>query len=127
MRRRIEDTMLGAKVYVNDFPRLRFGKEEFQKLVLDAISSVRGLVFIPDAHFHYTSYARDGNNVRIIIVVELVPVVGRDNIENGFKEEAAKAIKSAVLQRFSCQGIEITVRTPDSAQDGYVCWGMPIK
>ena len=117
--------MLGVMVYVNDFPILHIGKKKFQELVLGALSSVRGLVFIPDAQFQYTSYARDGEKCRIILVVELIPIMGCDNIENGFKEEAAEAIKTAVLQRISCKELEVTVRTPDSAQDGYVCWGMP--
>jgi|GEM_PF-3663110 len=123
--------MLGARVYVNAFPRLHIGKEEFQKLVLEALSSVREFVFIPDVCFHYTSYtrylvgARKRDDVRIIVVLELLPVIGRNKLKNGFKQEAAEAIKSAILQHFTCKGIEITVRTPDSAHDGYSCWGMP--
>ena len=125
------DTMLGARVYVNAFPGLKLGREEFQKLVLEALSSVREFVFLPDVCFHYTSYtrhlvgAKERDDVRIIVVLELLPVISRNKMKNGLKQEAAEAIKSAVLQRLCCKGIEITVRTPDSAHDGYSCWGMP--
>ncbi len=123
--------MLGARVYVNAFPRLHIGKEEFQKLVLEALSSVREFVFIPDVCFHYTSYtrylvgARKRDDVRIIVVLELLPVIGRNKLKNGFKQEAAEAIKSAILHRVSSCDLEVTVRSSDSANDGHSCRGMP--